>query len=87
MKDETPYDQKEVAAAFAVIKKAMQQDSPEQGGSYAHSWHVNLASTIYDTARENPAVPDYFPARSLLAIANEAAARFMKTLFDVETHP
>ena len=86
MKDEPPYDQEAVAQAFAVIKKAMQQDSPEQEGSYAHSWHVNLVSTLCDAAREHPAVPRYFTDRNLQAIANEAASRFMKTLFGVETH-
>ena len=78
-----PYNQKEVAEAFEVIKNAMISDFPEEPGSYAHSWHCNIAMAFYDAANEDPNLSQY--SSSIRLVANKAASRFMKTLFDVET--
>ena len=38
----------EVEKAFEVIKKAMIDDNPSEQGSYAHSWHCNIAMMCAD---------------------------------------
>ena len=72
----------EVAEAFEVIKKAMIDDNPSEGGSYAHSWHCNIAMMCYDAMREEL---DEVPHEQAYLIGNEAASRFMKICFDVDT--
>ncbi len=78
----------EVAKAFAVIKQAMIDDNPSERGSYAHSWHCNIAmmcqdAITYDNENRQP----MFQVSSSAAhkIGNDAASRFMKLCFDVET--
>lgn len=80
----------EVAQAFEVIKKAMKEDSPSEGGSYAHSWHCNIAMMCYDAIRSADITAyDYdsgiMSHEDALIVGNEAASRFMKLCFDVET--
>jgi len=72
----------EVAEAFEVIKKAMKDDNPSEAGSYAHSWHCNIAMMCYDAIRESA---DEIPHEQAHLIGNEAASRFMKMCFDVDT--
>jgi len=71
-----------VAEAFETVKKAMQDDTPIEGGSYAHAWHCNIAMCCYDTIREGV---EEIPHEQAHAIANASASRFMKMCFDVET--
>lgn len=74
----------EVADAFEIIKKAMKDDNPSEGGSYAHSWHCNIAMSVFDTLSRditNNPYPDDFKH----VISNEAATAFMKLCFDVDT--
>jgi len=73
----------ETAIAFDVIKKAMIKDNPSKEGSYAHSWHCNIAMMCYDSIRE---ATEEIPHEQALLIGNEAARRFMKLCFDVETN-
>ncbi len=71
----------EVAQAFEVIKRAMKDDNPGERGSYAHSWHCNIAMMCYDSiAKSDGSDHDWAHDR-----ANDAASRFMKLCFDVET--
>ena len=70
----------EVAEAFEVIKKAMVDDSPSELGSYAHSWHCNLAMMFLDSMDDN-----CLDKHVKHVWANEGASRFMKLCFDVET--
>ena len=70
----------EVAEAFETIKQAMIDDEPSKPGSYAHSWHCNIAMMCYDAMLECPG-----DGHDHHAIANDAASRFMKLCFDVET--
>ena len=69
----------EVAKAFEVIKQAMIDDSPSERGGYAHSWHCNIAMCVYDECITDISHED------ALRIGNDAASRFMKLCFDVET--
>ena len=79
-------DDKKVQEAFEVIKQAMKDDNPSVAGSYAHSWHCNIAMMCYDAImdaelelkRESDGVDGN-------KVANDAASRFMKLCFDVET--
>jgi len=75
-----------VKKAMEVIKKAMIDDNPGEAGSYAHSWHCNIAMMCYDAmadaAKKTGAEFDYV---AFLEIGNDAASRFMKLCFDVET--
>jgi len=72
-------NQTEITKAFNVIKQAMVDDQPEVQGSYAHSWHCNIAMAVYD------ATSDDISAEAALTIGNEAATMFMKRCFDVDT--
>jgi hypothetical protein len=71
----------ETAQAFEVIKKAMIEDNPSEKGSYAHSWHCNIACMCMDAIEEKTML-GHADAHE---IGNEAASRFMKLCFDVET--
>ena len=69
----------EIAEAMAVIKKAMEEDSPSALGSYAHSWHCNIAMAVYGNC------PNDIGADTARAIGNDAATHFMKLCFGVDT--
>jgi hypothetical protein len=77
---------KEIAEAMAVIKKAMIDDGPSELGSYAHGWHCNIAMACYDAIRvgELP-IDEKIQHNYAHAISQDAASRFMKLCFDVET--
>ena len=79
-----------VKEAFETIKQAMIEDDPSKPGSYAHSWHCNIAMMCHDAIQaeidrvdadnfDSPMYPDPHKA------GNDAASRFMKLCFDVET--
>ncbi len=71
----------EVSKAFNVLKKSMNDDS-----SYAHGWHCNIAMMCYDAIKEKNLVSgSNFTHIEALEVGNEAASRFMKLCFDVET--
>jgi len=74
----------EIKEAMDVIKKAMEDDKPEDKGSYAHSWHCNLAMAFYDAIPDSPAVWKIDDGEKH-RICNEGATRFMKLCFDIET--
>lgn len=66
--------------AFETIKKAMIDDDPSKPGSYAHSWHCNIAMMCHDALNDDGVNSEY-----ALRIGNDAASRFMKLCFGVET--
>lgn len=68
--------------AFNTIKQAMIEDSPSEPGSYAHTWHCNIAMMCVDSIRESAVDIPYEQAH---LIGNDAATRFMKLCFNVET--
>ena len=72
----------EVKEAFKVIKQAMIDDNPSEQGSYAHGWHCNIAMMCCDAIRE---AAEEIPYEQAHLIGNEAASRFMKLCFGVET--
>ena len=74
-----------VAEAFETIKQAMIDDSPSEQGSYAHSWHCNIAMACYDAQMAEYSDLADSIHDELLKISNDAATRFMKLCFDVET--
>ena len=74
----------EIEKAFNVIKKAMVDDGPGVPGSYAHSWHCNIAMMCYDAILDADMVDAVFKD-DIHSVANDAASRFMKLCFDVET--
>jgi hypothetical protein len=77
---------KEIAEAMAVIKQAMIDDGPSELGSYAHVWHCNIAMACYDAIKEDfNKHGDINTHIQTHLIANDAASRFMKLCFDVET--
>lgn len=77
--------------AFEVIKQAMADDNPSKPGSYAHTWHCNIAMMCYDAIRseeENtPGAKADDTQAHLYAhrVGNDAATRFMKLCFGVDT--
>ncbi len=71
---------KNLKKAFETLKQAM-IDDPEQGG-YAHSWHCNIAMMCFDAILTND---DEFNHEQAHKIGNDAASRFMRICFDVET--
>ena len=79
---------KKVQDAMKVIKQAMIDDDPSKSGSWAHSWHCNIAMMCYDAILEDDKErPEMFKVSHSAAhkIGNDAASRFMKLCFDVET--
>lgn len=77
---EEEYNNSDTKKAFETIKQAMINDDPGKPGSYAHSWHCNIAMMVHDTLVTHGANSDYAHM-----IGNEAASRFMKLCFDVNT--
>lgn len=71
---ETPDDP--VVDAIKVLTAAMQD---VELGSLAHAWHCNIAMAVYDSA------PKGLSHAKAHKMGNEAATRFMKLLFDVNT--
>jgi hypothetical protein len=80
------YDRDEVQKAFETIKQAMQADAPEEPGSYAHSWHCNIAMMCHDAIVDADLELDREGQRiDPHKTGNDAASRFMKLCFDVNT--
>lgn len=73
----------EIKEAFKTIRQAMIDDEPEKPGSYAHSWHCNIAMMCFDAILDEPEI--YISMDVAHRIGNEAASRFMKLCFGVET--
>ena len=65
--------EEDIKEAFDTLKQAMANDP-----SYAYSWHCNLAMSFSDELETNK-------SSDARVICNDAASRFMKMLFDVET--
>ena len=63
-----------IKEAFDTIKQAMDDDP-----SYAHSWHCNIAMSVYDECTTDISHDDAH------RIGNDAASRFMQLCFGVET--
>jgi len=87
----TSKNNQEVSKAFNTIKTEMLADCPDKKGSYAHSWHCNIAMMCYDAIISainkipKTTVDDIQAHLDALAISNDAASRFMKLCFDVTT--
>ena len=77
----------DIEKAIKTLTDAMQDT---ELGSYAHSWHCNIAMSFYDelcSLKENETKnPVYLNHGNNHYIANKAASRFMKLLFNVNTH-
>ncbi len=71
-----------ISHAFETIKQAMIDDDPSKLGSYAHGWHCNIAMALFD---EMQSKTEKLTSSEAHQIANQAARRFMKNCFDVET--
>ena len=75
-------DSDKVAEAMETIRLEMIKDEPSKKGSYAHSWHCNIAMLVYDSIMSEAKFSSHELAR---VVGNEAAARFMKLCFKVDT--
>ena len=78
----------ELEKAMGVIRQAMIDDNIVEQGSYAHSWHCNIAMACYDAIiADNESRQKMFRVSHSAAhkIGNDAASRFMKICFDVDT--
>ena len=73
----------EVKQAFDTIKQAMIDNDPSKPGSYAHSWHCNIAMMCFDAIMSD--FKETLTSDDAHRIGNDAASRFMKLCFDVET--
>ena len=73
----------EFQQAFKIIKQAMIDDNPSERGSIAHSWHCNIAVMCADAIHEDNT--ESLPSVDCHRIGNDAASRFMKLCFDVDT--
>lgn len=86
----TEYSQEEVKKAFEVIKAAMVADEPEKPGSYAHSWHCNIAMACFDAIKAHDVTAldedsGEMSGQDAHDVGNAAATRFMKLCFGVDT--
>ena len=75
----------EIKQAFDKIKQAMIDDNPLEPGSYAHSWHCNIAMMCSDAIHAAENDPVSSTSKHIHNISNDAASRFMKLCFGVET--
>lgn len=75
-----------VKQAMDVIRQSMINDNPSEPGSYAHSWHCNIAMMCYDAIHDadKQAITETNHEWAH-KVGNDAASRFMKLCFDVET--
>ena len=60
----------------------MIDDEPEKHGSYADSWHCNIAMCCYDAIRDACTTQTHINAHK---VGNDAANRFMQLCFGVKT--
>ncbi len=67
------------SAATDVLRAAFKNDP-----AYAYGWHANIAMACYDSMPEIASADDAAHGEQL-RIGNEAASRFMKLAFSVET--
>jgi len=72
-----------IEESFNTIKQAMIDDDPGKPGSYAHSWHCNISMMCFDAILNEPMV--HISRDVAHKIGNDAASRFMKLCFGVET--
>ena len=76
----------EIEKAMNVLKQAMIDDTPEDKGSYAHAWHCNIAmacyDAMYDAKTQALSESDHNWRHKA---ANDAASRFMRLCFNVNT--
>ena len=63
-----------VSDAFNVLKNAIKEDD-----EYAYGWHANIAMSCHDANTSTQ------PHKQSLDAANNAASKFMKLCFGVET--
>jgi len=63
----------------------MIEDDPHSVGTYAHTWHRNLAMTCYEAMHAEYSVVGDMIHNDMHRVANDAASRFMKLCFDVDT--
>lgn len=74
-----------IAEAMSVLKQAMIDDNPSEHGSYAYSWHCNIAMMCHDAIEDGRLSETESKSMCAHTVANDAASRFMKLCFDVET--
>jgi len=79
---ETMTDSLAIFGAFNTLKEAM-EDDPSTPGSYAHSWHSELAGIIAEIL--NDEFGDDLDDPVFARMGNRAAAAFMKSVFGVDT--
>ena len=72
----------DVKEAMDTIRQAMIDDGGGVRGSYAHSWHCNIAMMCFDAIQEE--FCDVLQEDAHI-VANDAASRFMKLCFNIET--
>lgn len=72
-----------VAQAFEAVKGAMKRDIPGDPGSYAHTWHCNIACACSDVLLDG--IDIQLTSATVDKISNKVAARFMKNCFGVDT--
>lgn len=73
-------NEEKLKKAFKSIKEVMAEDDQSQPGSYARILHNNIAMCCYESIDSF-----YLDSDERMAIGNEAARKFMKIFFDVET--
>ena len=64
--------------AVSTLSSAFRNDP-----DYAHGWHCNIAMMCYDAMGDDAVA--YIEHEDLHRVSNDAASRFMKLCFDVET--
>ena len=69
-----------VEQAVEALTKAMAEDDPSDKNSLAHGWHCNIAMACYDAILAHDDQVDFAHK-----VGNDAASRFMKLCFGVET--
>ena len=72
--------------AMNILREAMIKDGPSKPGSYAHAWHCNIAMMCHDAIHAAGVVDKgLLSANAPRVIGNDAATRFMKLCFGIDT--
>jgi len=74
----------QIETAMNMIIDVMLNEK-EGKGSYAHSWHDNIAMACYDAMCRDNYSNSRLSKKQKRAIANDAATSFMKACFNVTT--
>lgn len=74
-----------VSEAIDILRDEMLYGSPLASNGYAYSWHSAVAMHCFDAIKQHIVKGKMLTESDAHAIGNDAASRFMKQTFDINT--